>query len=270
MKIGINHNVSEADYHAFPAVSKSTLFAFAPNPRRWHLTKDLPRNPTDSMAWGSLVDCLLLQPAELDKSFAVSPYQSYRTKEAQAWRDAQTLPIIDETMIEEARQAVDAARQNRFVAEIMDGAELQVSLLLNVDNPDYGPAFPAKCRIDIVPAKDGPHGDSLVDLKTIDSLSLMSQRINDFCYHGQAAFYLDSFNTVTGEERHRWKFIFIERKFPFEVAVVELDQEDIADGRDWYCDALKKWAECQQTNHYPSPWEDEIKIISRPFWAKRR
>src|SRR5690606_41376800 len=99
MKLGINYNVSEADYHAFPAVSTSTLFAFAPNPRRWHLTKDLPRNPTDSMAWGSLVDCLLLQPAELERRFAVSPYQSDSTKEAEAGRDPQTLPIHDDTRI---------------------------------------------------------------------------------------------------------------------------------------------------------------------------
>ncbi len=41
-------------------VSKSLLWEFARNPKRW--LKSPPKVVTEAMKWGSLVDCLLLTP----------------------------------------------------------------------------------------------------------------------------------------------------------------------------------------------------------------
>ena len=94
MTPGINLNVPEADYHAFPALSKSVLWKFAKNPHKWHATKDAPFAPTASMAWGSLVDCLILDRGSFGDRFAGSPFPDFRTKEAMAWRDAETREIV--------------------------------------------------------------------------------------------------------------------------------------------------------------------------------
>jgi hypothetical protein len=81
MKPGINQNISEADYHAFEAVSKSTLWKFAKNPAKWHRERGHAFEQTPAMVWGSLVDATLLQPEEIDKCFAVSPYAEFRSAE---------------------------------------------------------------------------------------------------------------------------------------------------------------------------------------------
>lgn len=261
MKLGINHNVSEASYHAFPAVSKSTLWSFAKNPSKWVKTKDIARKPTDSMVWGSLVDCLLLQPAELDKSFAVSPYPSFRSKEAQAWRDAQTLPIIDDKMISNATNAADLIRNHHFAGEFLAGSKAQVSILLEGKEAQTGERFKSKCRLDFVPDIGGPRSEWLGDLKTTNDLSKLEWTIRDFGYHVQAAWYLDHYNAATGEGRTRWAFIFQESEAPYEIAVVELSEEAIEKGREWYNAALAKWCHSHASGHFPNPWDDEIKIV---------
>jgi len=53
------------------------------------------------------------------------------------------------------------------------------------------------------------------------------------------------------------------------VAVMELDPEDIAAGRETYLKALALWCQCARDNNYPSLYEDEIGMVKRPNWARK-
>lgn len=267
MTEGINYGISEADYHAFSAVSKSKLWAFAKNPHKWLLTKDAPMSPTASMIWGSLVDCLVLQPHELSECFAVSSFPDFRTKDAQLWRDSQTVPIVTRAQVDEAKMAAELVANHHFARMMLDGAKTQVSAVASGTEGGTGEKFLGKCRLDIVPDKTGVYRDWLVDLKTTQSLSKLSNTIADFGYHVQAAWYLDMFNAASGEERTRWGFIFQESESPYEVAVVELDSDAIAKGREWYLVALEKWCHSHKYNMFPNPFDDEIRVIQLPKWA---
>ena len=269
MKPGLNLNVSEAAYHAFPAVSKSTLWKFAKNPAKWFKTRHEKLEPTASMVWGSLVDCLVLQPHELAECFAVSSFADFRTKEAQAWRDSQTVPVITLAQVEEAKKAAELIRAHHFAGAMLDGSTCQVSALSEGLDPETGERFTGKCRVDIVPGASGAFGDWLIDLKTTQSIAKLPSTIADFGYHVQAAWYLDMFNAASGEDRTRWGFIFQESEAPYEIAVVELDPEDIAAGRKWYLRALSQWCQSHKTGNFPSPWDDEIKVVSLPGWARK-
>lgn len=267
MTEGINVNVPEVAYHAFSAVSKSTLWKFAKNPHKWLLTKDEAMAPTASMNWGSLVDCCLLQPQELSQRFAVSSFPDFRTKEAQAWRDSQTVPIVTLAQVAEAKKAADLIRAHHFAGAILDGATAQVSALVEGVEEKTGERFKGKCRIDIVPDAAGAFGDWLVDLKTTQSISKLPATIAEFGYHAQAAWYLDMFNAASGENRTRWGFVFQESEAPYEIAVIELDADSIAKGREWYLAALEKWCQSHKTGNFPNPFDDEIRVISIPKWA---
>jgi|AntAceMinimDraft_11_1070367.scaffolds.fasta_scaffold01642_12 hypothetical protein len=262
MNIGINRNISELEYHAFPAISKSTLWKFAKNPAKWHKTREIPFVQTDAMIWGSLVDCLILQPHELAKCFSVSPFSDFRTKDAQTWRKSQLNPVITSETLNEASKAAELVKGHHFAGALLDGADTQVSCVGPLKSIGVG-----KCRLDLVP--QGEFADTLVDLKTTNSLDKMPSTIADFGYHVQAAWYLDLYNLCTSEKRDRWKLIFQESSAPYEIAVVELDRADIAIGRAWYLTALEQWRHSIETGHYPSPWDDEVKIIGLPYWAKR-
>ncbi len=265
---GINKGISEADYHAFPAVSKSKLWAFSKNPHKWSLTKDIPMAPTAAMNWGSLVDCLILQPHELSQCFAVSSFPDFRSKEAQSWKAAQTVPVVSLADVAEAKEAADVVRQHHFARIMLDGAETQVSAVFGGIEQGTGEKFLGKCRLDIVPAASGAFSDWLVDLKTTQSLAKIEKTIAEFAYHAQAAWYLDMFNAASGENRTRWGFIFQESEAPYEVAVVELDQESIAAGRQWYLHALEQWCHSHKYNSFPNPFDDEIRVVGIPNWAK--
>ncbi len=267
MKEGLNYGIPEAVYHAFPAVSKSALWRFAKNPRKWYLTKDEPNAPTAAMTWGSLVDCLILQPHELPACFAVSPHADFRTKAAQEWRDSQTVPVVTLAQVEEARRAASAVTGHHFAGAMLQGAITQLSAVASGIEDVTGERFLGKCRLDVVPDPGGPFSDWIVDLKTTQSLSKIPATIAEFGYHVQAAWYLDMFNVASGQERARWGFIFQESEAPYEVAVVELDPDAIAKGREWYLKALSQWCQSHKTGNFPNPWDDEIKVVNLPKWA---
>lgn len=274
MKPGINRNVTEAEYHAFEAVSKSRLWKFAKNPRKWLATKDKPFKPTLDMAWGSLVDCLVLQPDELGECFAISPYDDFRSKEAREWRDAETREIITDATLEAAREAAEVIEAHDIAADILFESATQLSCLAEAEMEGY--AFKSKCRIDILPG--GEYSDCIVDLKTTASLDWIGKTAADFGYHVQAAFYLDLYNaceqdraTNEGERpqlRSRWLHIWQEREAPYEIAVTEMDPDDIAKGRAWYMDALALWCRCHRDGRFPSPWDGGIKTLRMPAWTK--
>lgn len=83
-EVGIHPGIDPAVYYAPQAgpfvdwiVSKSLLWDFAPNPKRW--LKSPPKTVTEAMRWGSLVDCLLLTPERFEQSYAVHP-ETYVSK----------------------------------------------------------------------------------------------------------------------------------------------------------------------------------------------
>lgn len=259
---GIHNGVSERDYHAADAISKSLLWDFAPSPWRWKNAP--PKEETGAMRWGSLVDCLLLTPGAVTENFVISPYADFRSKEAREWRDTETRTVIKHEDLEEATIAALRIREHGIAGSIVAASSSQVSCMAEIGQERY------KARIDLVPADSEPfYGDWLFDLKTTESLADLGRTVGNWGYHVQAAFYLDIHKFLTGEERERWGFIFQCSKAPYEVAVVELDRRDIEAGRKWYQDAVALWRRCVETGNWPSPWEDEIKVISRPHWATK-
>ena len=67
-------------------VSKSMLWDFDQSPWKWFHSG--PKETTPAMEFGSLVHCLALTPTEYAETYAVSEYDSFRTKAAQEWRDS--------------------------------------------------------------------------------------------------------------------------------------------------------------------------------------
>ena len=273
---GIYFGIPERKYHAVgfaqDVVSKSLLWDFYPNPHKWFHG---PRKATTSaMSWGSLVDCLLTTPAEFSADFVLSKYDEFRSNESKAWKaamEAEGMTVIKQADLDSATQAALITRTKPFVADILDRATFQASICLPTKIGEYETTQLVKGRLDIIPDAGGPFGEWVFDLKTTASLAKIGNTIADYGYHAQAGLYLDLYNGACGiaHKRTRWGFIFVESEPPYECAVVELDPSEIDAGRDWISRALSKFARCKAENNWPSPWEDEIKIVGRPAWARK-
>ena len=239
------------------AVSKSLIVDFIADPGTWKASKK--KETTASMGFGSLVDCLLLEPDKFETRYCISPYADFRKKEAQEWKAeiaAAGVEIVTEDKLADARDACDAVRNNTAAACILYGARSQVAFRHETRH-----GIASKGLIDIVPLAD----NTLVDLKTCNQSALENKRalqrhIYDWQYHIQAGCYLDGWNVATGEERHRFKFIFVTNSAPFRCAVVELPLAAILLGSQQYQSGVARFAECLENDTWPSQWDGTVEI----------
>jgi len=242
-------------------VSKSLLWEFNKSPWKW-LRADA-REETPAMAFGSLVHTLALTPGSFEKDYAVSPFDSFRTKEAQAWRDDQRADgktVITEDQLADAQECASAAMSDEDAEKLLvHGYDAEVAVYAGLGET------PVKGMIDI--ALKG--GMGLIDLKTIssiESLQNLEKVIIQRGYHWQAALYSDLYSAVSNMTPGPFHFLFVESSAPYETAVVKMSENMIDLGRAGYMNALAKWQECVAKNHFPKAIEG-IQEVNAPKWA---
>jgi exodeoxyribonuclease VIII len=239
------------------SISKSLICDFIKDAGAW---KNSPRKEqTKAMRGGSVLDCLLTEPHQFDARYVMSAYDEFRTKEAKSWRDemeAEGLQVLKASELDAAKAQLDAIKSKPEAAVLINGAQFQVAFR-------HATAFPfaSKGLIDILP----DDGETIVDLKTCEPSALESKRslarhIFDWGYHIQAGAYCEGMAIASGIERTQFKFIFVTSKPPFRVAVVSLPFPAISYGADLYRNGAKRFAECLETNKWPSIWDGEVEI----------
>lgn len=291
--VGVHYDVRPSAYHGASydeqgrrIVSKSLLWDFDKNPWRW---KNGPaKEVTAPMKWGSLVDCMALTPHFFEEQYVITP-ETYKApasakKDAelidkpwnwnatacQEWWAAQDREVITFADHQAAQKAVAALVGNPSIKDVLSDAKTQVALRLDYEALP-GIVVPLKGLLDIVPSLSSPWSNALVDLKEVgrlDDADQISRTIHNFGYHVQAALYLDMWNALTGENRDSFIFLFQHEEEPHETAKVTLGPGAILQGREWYRNAVARWADCVTRDFWPSPWDD-IVTVELPRWAQQ-
>ena len=239
------------------AVSKSMICSFIEDPGAWKYHSK-PK-ATSAMKAGSLLDTLLTEPLQFKNRYIMSEFDEFRTNAAKEWKaqvEASGLVVLKQSELECAQMQLMAIKSKPEAAAILDGAQFQVAFRHKTRYP-----FASKGLIDILPND----GETIVDLKTCAPSALESKRslqryIFDWMYHVQAGCYCDGYALASGQERTRFKFIFITSAPPFKVAVIELPFAAISLGADIYRNGLKRYAECLETGIFPSMWDGEVEL----------
>lgn len=245
------------------SISKSLITSFAPNPGAWKISP--PKKQTAAMKGGSLFDCLLTAPEEMESRYQVSPFDSFRTNEAKAWRDEMEstgVEVITQDKLDAAKEQFAAVMSNPDAAKLIFGSRKQVAFRHRTSYP-----FWSKGLIDIVPEC----GEVLVDIKTCEPRALESHRelqkhIYKWSYHVQAGAYCEGWSTASGEEVSRFKFIFVSSAAPYITAVVELPLAAILFGAEQYRAGAKRFAACMETGKWPGIWDGET-LLDLPEYA---
>lgn len=203
------------------------------------------------------------------------------TKAAKEWAEAQraagNTPLkADE--VDQIGEIADAVRAKLALMGIaFDPAQSEITALGEVDG--------VWCRamIDNAPADAR---QPLYDLKTTMDASpdAVARAVMNYGYDVQAAHYLDVWKAATGEDR-RFRFVFVEKTAPYEVAVVELYDHDRAVrlkraasddpasvAADWWTmaradakDARRIWGECLASDTWPG-YPAKVAVIGAPAW----
>jgi len=243
---------------ASKCVSKSLITDFIEDPAKW---KASPRKQvTKAMRAGSLFDCLATTPEEFESRYTVLPYNDLKTNAAKDWKaaaEADGIEVVKQDQIDAAQAQLRAVMNHPEAAKLLTQSQKQVACKHRTKYP-----FASKCLIDLVPEYSAT---LLGDLKTCEPSSLESMRslqrhIFEWGYHIQAGAYLDGWNIATGEERTRFKFIFVTNSAPFRCAVIELPLAAILLGAQQYQSGIARFVDCLQRNEWPSQWDGVVEL----------
>lgn len=256
-----------------PSVSSSGLRTiWSESPAHFFARSSLNPNrkaqpDSGAFAVGRLAHKLLLEGrAGLEDEFAIRPecWDSWRTKEAKVWRDAQVLEgktVITEDDLETVTgMAESLARHPLVKAGILDG-RVERSLIWK----DEETGIWVKSRPDVI-----PNGSGLVaDLKSTVSVTddALSKSIASYGYNCQAAVVAMGLKAVLGMTMEEFALVWVEKADPFCVRVTTLTAEDLDRGHRQVRAALRTMARCLETGHWPGPGGDRQDAVYLPIPA---
>lgn len=257
-------DLPESEYRAANGVNVSSLKHMRLSPAHYKFAKEESESDkvNTNLIIGTLVHRARLDPHML--SYAVRPpeFDSWRTKAAQQWRDAQTLPVVTHDEELQIIQCADALERCDLLNEAAARGKTEVTMFKRHNRT----GLLMKGRADIVFTDD----DGLtwiIDLKTVPEggacEDAFSRKIADFNYHQQAAFYCDLFDTP------RFLFIAVEKTgFPG-VGIYELTAEDLELGRRTNEALLTQLARSIETNEWTG-YSTSPRQISLPAWKRKQ
>lgn len=264
------HNLSNADYHAHPAVSSSQLKHMLRTPAHYLAAINHPKSATDSMHLGSLVHTLLLEPHLVDDEYTIMPKFDRRTKQGkadyEAWLEHNSnKTAVTAEQMDTAINMTDSLRTST-VAKLLksNNTFCEVSIFYT----DALTGIDCRVRPDflVTPCDAFPNG-LIVDLKTTDnaSPSAFKRTITNFGYHLSAAMYLDGFEAHFGTcPAYIW--LVVEREAPYAVASYTPSDEMLDRGKADLDTALARLKACRDADSYPA-YGSEIMAIDLPKWA---
>ena len=288
-KPGLHPDMPPEEYHGIEAMSSSGLKRMRKSPAHFYGETLDPRRPeksdTKATANGSLTHCLLLEPSEFDRRYAVVPKDapnrpstrqrnaanpSAATIDAIHWWDdflAETdgKRIVDGEQLASAKAQAEAVRRLPDIAATLSDGYGEASAFWI----DEATGELCKCRPDWVsPAGDGV---VLVDGKTAQDASPegFSRAVWNMGYWLQAAWYIDGFEAATGLRVLGFVFAVVESTWPHAAAAYMLDDDDLDAARRENRRLLNLYAECKRSGVWPG-YSTDVSLIQLPFWAQRQ
>jgi exodeoxyribonuclease VIII len=260
----IRHDLTNAEYHASPAISKSGLDLIHRAPALYRWRQANPAEQTPAMRLGTLTHAIVLEPDLFERETAVRPEGiDRRTSVGKADLAAFELEAEGREIISSEKGAKlaairDAVRSHPAAAKALaDSPVIEQSIFWDVDG------IACRCRPDAVTARG-----VIVDLKTTRDASPdgFAKSVAQYRYHVQAAFYFDGYKAAFGEAPRGFVFIAVEAEPPYLVAVYVASEAMTNRGRHDYRADLETFRRCQDTDTWPG-YSDAPLTIDLPKWA---
>ena len=244
--------LSNAEYHAHPALSKSQLADFMVCPANYfglHLAPDRPaRKETGGQRAGTLLHTLVLEPDTFAERYAIGPDVSRATKE---WKTFAAALPADVTALkpdeyDEGLKQADSLRRHSDIADLLSSGEAETSIFWT--DPITG--LPCRCRPDWL--HETPEGWIVLDLKTgqPDPWEFARQCAR-LTYHVQAAMYSEGVAMATGKPVLAFLFGVVSTAAPFLSSCVMLDDDSMEAGQKAFRDSLNRFAKRKERNEWP-------------------
>ena len=260
----IRHDLTNAEYHASPAISKSGLDLIRKAPALYRWRRSNPTEQTPAMRLGTLTHTVVLESEVFARSVIVRPEGIDRRTSAGklAWAEfevqAEGKEIITNDEWTKLAAIRDAVRSHPAAAKALAGSPvIEQSIFWDADG------IACRCRPDAVTEKG-----VIVDLKTTRDASPdgFAKSVAQYRYHVQAAFYSDGYRAAFGEAPRGFVFIAVETEPPYLVAVYVASETMTSRGRIEYQADLDTFRECLATDTWPG-YSSSPLTLDLPKWA---
>lgn len=266
--IAVPARMTNAEYHAHPAISKSHLDAVAKSPLHYwdrYLNPDRepePENP--AFVIGSAVHAAVLEPHVFQSDYLVAPEINKRTKDGKAEWEAFQAANAGKTVLSAedfalCQRIAAAVHRHEAAGPLFKGGTPEFSVIGT--DPETGAAI--KCRPDFL-RDDG----LVIDLKTTSDASPdgFGKSAANFRYHVQAAWYMDTLEAVFDERPEGFIFVAVEKAAPYAVGVYRIEAPAIEVGRRLARRDLQTLIDCQTANYWPD-YGQSVQSLKFPRWA---
>ena len=237
-----------ADYACIQRVNWSTLkhMVFGSPLHYLHAIQE-PSPDTTSRMMGRLLHALVLRPGDVSSEFAIYPGDRRAGKEWEAFR----LEHNSKTILRQAEWETVYPQ----ACAVTDRWEVPASteVYLEWTDPDTG--------IECKGMADAIGGGFIWDLKGCGPLDVFMRTLWRSGYVHQAEFY----SMMAGGELGT-RLVPVEAAAPHDVAIVEIDPLARAAARREVRAALRRVAECRETNVWPGRYP-EVSVVGAPGWA---
>lgn len=261
---GIFLDMPEEQYRKAPGVNVSSLKDMRLSPahyKHWQENPD-PDKANAALIIGTLVHRAKLEPHKLAYVVRPEQWEDWRSKDAKAWRDAQTLPVVTPKDEQSIMRCVEALERLELLTEAAARGNTEVTCFKRHKRT----GLMLKGRADLV-FTDDDGVTWIIDLKTVPeegaSEEKFARKIADLNYHMQAAFYADLFETKN------FIFIAVEKVGYAGVAAYQLDPEDLEVGRRTNEALLEQLRRCQYTGGWPG-YPTGVQTIKMPAWKRKQ
>ena len=260
----VRHDLTNAEYHASPAISKSGLDLIRKAPALYRWRQANPTEQTPAMRLGSLTHTAVLEPHYHYLNTIVRPEGiDRRTSAGKAdWAafeiEADGKEILTSEEMSKLAAIRDAVHNHPAAAKALAGSPaIEQSIFWDADG------IACRCRPDAVTEKG-----VIVDLKTTRDASPeeFARSIAQYRYHVQSAFYSDGYRAAFGEPPRGFVFIAVETEPPYLVAVYVASEAMTQRGRIDYQTDLDTFRWCRDHNDWPG-YSGHPLTIDLPKWA---
>lgn len=261
--------MTNADYHADTAISKSDLDLIAKSPMHYKHYKNAPKEQTPAMLLGSVTHKLVLEPDKFTDEYAVAPAVDKRTKDGKAtWSEfmekvTDKHTVIDETLYKQAKEIAESVLNHPVAAKLLHGGQAEISYFWETSD-----GIKCKCRLDYLRSDI----KTIIDFKTTQNSSPeeFTKSAYNYRYHVQAAWYMDGLKNC-GVDIDNFIFIAVETKPPFPVIVYVADELMLKLGGIEAAENLETYRKCIKTDIWHG-YEEQPKVhsLSLPDWVARK
>lgn len=261
-------------YFDHPGFSQSDLKMALDSPRMlWEMKLKngrVQRPATPAMREGTIIHSAVLEPGAFNDTYAVcGPRNTKAGKEQALQALEQGLDPITEAQATKARDIARQVHKHPLAAELFDEGIAEVPHY----ERDEATGLQVKGKFDWL----CDSGRTVVDLKTVGvglaAPEAFAKQVANFKYHLQAAHYLGLAQGCLPPvyldlpQSARFVFVVVEREFPYQIGVYELDEDALIEGRQLRRKALDIVKQCQSFNNWPGHTDDQIQTISLPSWG---